>query len=60
MPRVPGAAGPQFVGMTDEYYPPSRFRSSNVAANAPRLAKSKEAWKVAVEEFATFADIVDW
>ncbi|MCY3840741.1 MAG: hypothetical protein OXH09_19185 [Gammaproteobacteria bacterium] len=51
---------PQFVGVTVEYYPPSRVRNSNLVANAPRLAKGKEAWKVAVEEIATFTDVVDW
>ena len=51
---------PQFVGVTVEYYPPSRGRSSNLMANAPRLAKGGEAWKVAVEEVATFTDVVDW
>ena len=45
---------------TVERYSPSRGRASSLQANAPRLWKGNEAWKVVVHDGDEFARLVSW
>lgn len=47
-------------GLDCTYYEPNKSRSSNLKANAQKLAQGKKAWYVTFEDSASLEQFLDW